>query len=94
MSFKTLPKDPDAELDYGFDWGDESNWMATGDIISASDWTVPAGLTEVTDAFTDTRTLVWLSGGTAGEIYLITNSIETADGREDDRSMYIKVDER
>ena len=86
----TIPKDPDATLDYGRDWSD---WL-NGDVITASQWTVPAGLTQETSSFTDTTTTVWLSGGTDGQTYTITNRIHTELGRTDERSMIIDVDER
>ena len=84
-------KDPDAVLDYGFDWSD---WLQDGETISTSSWTVPTGLTEVGDSNTTTATKVWVSGGTAGDDYTITNHIVTSDSREDDRSHTLKVQER
>lgn len=87
----TFTKDPDAVLDYTVDW---SAWLTTGDTITASSWTVEAGLTKDTDANTDSAATVWLSGGTAGSDYQCTNEIETADGRTDDRTITILVRER
>lgn len=81
-------KDPNATLDYGFDW---SEWLATGDTISSSDWTVPAGLTEVSASNTTTTATVFLSGGTAGSSYDVVNRITTANGRTDDRTITIRV---
>jgi hypothetical protein len=37
---------------------------------------------------------VWLSGGTLGTDYLITNHITTSKSRQDDRSMIIQVRQR
>lgn len=84
-------KDPDAVLDYGFDW---SQWLSGDDTISASTWTVPSGLTKDSQVRSTTVTTVWLSGGTAGTDYEIVNSIETAEGRKDDRTMVISVRDR
>ena len=84
-------KDPDAVLDYGLDW---SNWLASGETISSSSWVVETGLTKDSSSNTTTTTTVWLSGGTAGRTYRITNSIVTSAAREDDRSLLIKVQER
>ena len=84
-------KDPDAVLDYGLDW---SNWLASGETISSSSWVVETGLTKDSSSNTTTTTTVWLSGGIAGRTYRITNSIVTSTGREDDRSILIKVIER
>jgi len=84
-------KDPEAVLDYGFDWSD---WLADGETISTSTWTVPTGITKDSDSKTDTVTTIWLSGGTAGKSYRVTNHIVTSAGRQDDRSLIIKVMER
>jgi len=40
-------KDPDAVLDYGFDWSD---WLADGETISTSTWTVETGITKDSDS--------------------------------------------
>jgi hypothetical protein len=91
MSIATFYKDPDAVVDFAIDWSD---WLPTGDTISTSTWDVPAGLTEDSETESTTLTTVWLSGGTAGQDYNITNQIVTAGGRTDDRTITIKVRER
>jgi len=83
-------KDPDAVLDYAIDW---SAWLDT-DTITDSDWTTTEGITIDSDSFTDTASTVWLSGGTAGDTYSVTNHITTTAGRQDDRSIKIKCKER
>ena len=93
MSSPTYVKDPGAVLDYGFDWS-EKGWLATGESISESSWTVPEGLTKDSDTNDDTTTTVWLSGGTAGENYEVVNHILTSTDREDDRTLIIKVRNR
>jgi len=94
----TLPhyiKDPDAVLDYGFDWSD---WLAVGETISASEWSITlapdAILVIDSESETTTETLVWLSGGTEGQLYGLTNHITTSAGREDDRSLRVRIRER
>jgi hypothetical protein len=84
-------KDPDAVLDYGFDWSD---WLATGETISTSAWTVSTGITEDSDENTTTETKVWLSGGTAGNTYTAANKIVTSAGRTDERTHHIYVRQR
>ena len=84
-------KDPEAVLDYGFDWSD---WLADDETISESTWVVETGLTKDSDSFSDTATTIWLSSGTAGEEYKVTNHIKTTDSREDERTMIIRVEER
>lgn len=92
MSFKKqYEKDPDAVLDYGIDWAD---WVPSSDSIVSSSWSAPVGITVDSDSLNDTVCVVWLSGGTVGQIYEVTCHITTDDGREDDRSLLIKVVER
>jgi TRAP-type uncharacterized transport system substrate-binding protein len=86
----TFTKDPDAILDYAVDWG---RWLA-GDTIAASVWLVPTGLTNVSETNTATKAIVWLSGGSAGVTYTVTNRITTAAGRTEDRSFTVRVEER
>lgn len=86
----TFTKDPNAVLDYTIDW---TRWLA-GDQIAASEWLVPTGLTKVADSKTASSATVWLSGGTAGQSYPVTNRITTAGGRTEDRSFTIRVEER
>lgn len=83
-------KDPSAVLDYAVDW---ATWLDE-DTISASTWTVPAGITKDSDTFTTTTATVWLSGGTAGSHYTLTNRIVTTGGRTDERSIIIAVMDR
>lgn len=87
---KAYTKDPDAVLDYSIDWSD---WL-DADTISTSTWTVETGLTKGTVSNTTTLTTVWLSGGTAGTSYSVSNRIVTAGGRTEDRTFYIEMRER
>lgn len=81
------PKDPEAVLDYSFDW---SRWL-DGDTISSSTWDADDGITVDSDAFGENISTVWLSGGEAGQFYKVTNHIVTAAGRESDRTMVLPV---
>jgi len=83
-------KDPAAELDYTVDW---TKWLA-GDTISTSSWTVPTGLTKITDSKTTKTATIWLKGGTVGTEYTVTNKIVTAAGRTDERSFTITIEDR
>lgn len=86
-------KDPQAVLDYGFDW---STWLGT-DTVESSNWSVSGDdslLVIDDDSFSTTAATVWLSGGTLGSTYLVTNHIVTADGREDDRTIEISIVDR
>ena len=97
-------KDPNAVLDYKFDWapltngaeGGTSDWLASGETISARTITVSTGLTKDSDSLTDTNTsvTVWLSGGTDGQNYTVACKIVTSDSRTDERTITIFVRER
>lgn len=67
-------KDPSAVKDYSIDW---TAWL-DGGTVAQSEWTVPAGLTKGDELNTGTFATVWLSGGTAGRRYRVTNRITTA----------------
>lgn len=87
----TFLKRDSAILDYVIDW---SPWLATdSDTISTSTWTVETGITKVSDTIfgTNTKTRIWLSGGTTDDEYLLTNTITTDMGRTDERTIQIKV---
>lgn len=85
-------KDPDATLDYSVDW---SAQLDDGDTITASSWPeVDDGITVDSHEHTDTAAVVWVSGGTAGTTYALTNRITTAGGRIDDRTIRLKIKER
>lgn len=85
----TYVKDPGDKKDYAINW---AALLAT-DTISSSTWTVATGLTTASPApsNTTTTTTIWLSGGTAGTEYRVTNHIITAGGREFERSFFVNV---
>ena len=84
-------KDPDAVLDYTIDW---ALWLASGETISTSVWTIPSGLTGSSQSISGTKTITWLSSGTAGNAYTVQNRITTSASRTDDRSFIVIVEER
>lgn len=84
-------KDPDADLDWQFNWAD---WLADGETISSATFTVDDGLTVTSTGHDDTVATVWLSGGTAGSVYRVTSHVVTSAARTDDRSISIRVTER
>jgi hypothetical protein len=95
---KTIVKDPDATLDYGFNW---SSWLQTDEEIAESSWTADDDELEIgSGAFapqTDgSRTTVWLSGGVAGQKYRVTNRVTTDNTppRTDERSFFVSVRDR
>jgi len=91
---QTFRKDPDAVLDYSFDWSEYLEAGDSAETIATSTFTVDTGLTKDSDSKDDTTTTVWLSGGTAGETYEVRNEIVTGDGRTDVRTIKIAVEVR
>jgi hypothetical protein len=94
-------KDPDELLDYGWDWAAENDqrgpWLSTGDTITDSEWTFTgpdAALTIASADHSTTVTRVWLSGGTPGEEYVVSNVAPTAQGRSPKRSFIVRIDDR
>lgn len=83
--------DPDATLDYSIDW---SRWLAEGETVTASAWEVPSDLENENDDNAAGIATVWVSGGTAGTEYRLTNHITTSAGRTDDRSIALVVQDR
>lgn len=90
-------KDPSDNLNYTIDWGGASDggpWLASGESITTSTWTVPDGITEVSTTNDETTATIRVSGGTAGTRYALVNHIVTSDSNEADRSIYIDVIDR
>jgi len=88
----TITKDPDAVLDYTFDW---SEWLDNiVDTISSMEIVAETGITCNNSNVAGKTAIAWISGGTAGTTYRVTCRIVTAGGRTDDRSIFIKAKER
>lgn len=89
---KHITKDPDAVLDYGWDW---AAWLASGDTIASYTLTVTSGGTVTIDSDSDdgTSVVAFISGGTTGRS-VVTCHIVTTAGREDDRSIILDVRDR
>jgi hypothetical protein len=93
MADNDFTKDPDAVLDWKFDWSD---WLADGETLASHSVTAAEGLTVDSSSLTDTNTSVtaWLSGGTAGKRYAVTCRVVTSASRTDDRTITVYVRER
>ena len=99
---ESFKKDPNAKLDYTFDWSD---WMASGDTITASSYTIEtisgddspliksSSPAASFSASASTATL-WLEDGTAGNKYMVTNQITTDDGRVAENSIVIIIEDK
>lgn len=91
MAVATFTKDPAAVLDYQLDW---SAWLVA-DTIATSAWAVAgSGIVVDSDTNDTTTATVWLSGGTSGKEYTATNTIVTAAGRTESRTIDINCIDR
>lgn len=90
MSAGVRQKDPAGINNFTLDWADHLTAIG-GLTIASSDWTVPAGITEVTASNTTTTTTIRLSGGTHGVDYEVVNHIVLSDGQEEEQSLTIQV---
>lgn len=90
MSSWPLPKDPDEELDYQFDW---SARLEAGETISTSTFIKSGSTSLVLDrhAISGGLTTFWAVGGEAGEIVQITNRIVTSAGRTYDKTATLRI---
>lgn len=88
----TIDKDPDAVLDYSFDWGP---WLQNvSDTITSAEFVLEDGLVLTNEGYDTTTATAWVSGGVKGKTQRLTCRITTADGRTDDRSVFLKILER
>jgi hypothetical protein len=92
MALTTYPKDPNATLDYSFDWSD---WLDSGESLTSSVFTRSAtALKETNTDLTTSVATIWLTNGAAGTTYTLANKIGTSAGRIDERTVNIKVLQR
>ena len=94
-----IEKDPDALLDYTLDWND---WFGCSDGLNTSSWEIeiiendntPITSSTHTADTTSNTTTVWLSGGTVGNHYRITNTITTTNNLTEERYFRIFIMDR
>ena len=94
MSEKQFVIDPDAKIEYGFDW---ASWLPTGTTIATSAWAItPEGPTLTDDSNDTTSTVVYVTGCTVGVTYTLTNRITVSGSitRTEDRSITLVCEER
>lgn len=84
-------KDPGATLDYSIDW---TAWLKVGDSMASSTWSGQDGITLGTSSLDGSIATIWLSGGTPGSSYKITNRVQSSGGRVDERTIVINVEQR
>ena len=103
----TFIKDPQAVLDYKFDWkpltngSGDTDWLDTAETITTATITISpsvavTGLIKDSQSLTDTDTsvTVWLSSGTNNVNYTVACKIVTNALRTDERSITICVKNR
>jgi len=78
-------------LDFAQDW---SSWLATGDSVSISIWTVETGITVDSEALAANIATAVISGGTLGKAYKVSNTITTANGLNTSRVWFLKIQHR
>lgn len=86
-----LTKDPDAVLDWFWDFGD---WLSAGDTIATHTTVADAGLTVDASTVDGNGVRVWLSGGTVGETYTVRVRVVTNQSRTIDRSVDFLIGEK
>lgn len=90
-----LLKDPEAILDYAIDWA--ADYLDT-DAIVESNWSItpeePGGIELMGSQFEPGFAAVKAAGGIAGHLYRLTNHVILASGREDSRSIILRVEKR
>jgi hypothetical protein len=84
-------KDPNAVLDFEWDW---TAWLASAETISTVTITPATGITVDSHTNTNTTVTAWLSGGTAGVGYAVLCHITTSQARTDDRTIYVICQDR
>lgn len=89
-------KNPTSTLDYTFDWGFQL--LEGGETIASDEgWSIdPAnggdgGLVLNSTSATQTSTTAHLTGGVAGDAYLVSSAIQTDQGRRIERSLIVRV---
>lgn len=92
MAIQLDSKDPSDVLDYRINWTGE----LAGDAIDTSEWeategTCILGARSVEMVEGETFAKVWVSGGTAGESCVLTNTIGTVGGRTYEQSIVFRV---
>lgn len=77
--------DPDATEDFVFNLAPDLD----GDTISAVDFVLPDGLTEVSSSNDTTTATIFVSGASCGLVYRITCRYTTTGGRTRDRTIRV-----
>jgi hypothetical protein len=98
MTTETVYKDPDELLICTFDWSAKLNAGAT--VSGTNTWSAtpttpspPLSFASLTIVVGGLKTSAKISGGVAGETYIVTNRVTTSDGETLEESGKLKVKE-
>lgn len=91
MTHSDFIKDPDAILDYSFDW---SGWLESGEAILTHIITVTSGLILRSSTEAGGVVVVWLSRGVDQAYYAVTCRITTDSDRTDERTFSVQCVQR
>lgn len=87
-------KDPGSRVDYAIDW----TGYLDGQTVAGSTWAVSpdeAGGIAIDAASHDlVRSAATLAGGLPGHVYSVSNRVTLSDGRIDERSIVLRVEQR
>lgn len=83
-----MPHDKDAKLDYSWDW---SQWLQAGETITAFTVTGPTGFTISNANQSNGIVVAWVQTVVSGAV---TCHIVTSLNREEDRSIFLMVQDR
>lgn len=89
MAVAEVPKDPEEELTFRFDYTD---LLDDGDTVSSSSWSA-SGVTVADDDMTSTTTTVKLTGGTLGTKNKVKNTVITTNGEKIVRRLVVVIQE-
>jgi len=84
-------KSAGATLDYTQNW---SSWLADGDAIATSQWSVEDGISVDSSSNNTTTSTVVISGGTTGKTYRVTNTITTSNGLDESMTWFVKIQDQ
>lgn len=88
MAVADVPKDPEEELDYGFDY----TTLLDGDTIASSSWSA-SGVTVASSSNTTTETAVRITGGSLGTKNKVKNTVITVGGQTIVRRLIVVIQE-
>jgi hypothetical protein len=84
-------KDPNAVLDYKWDW---TAWLPAGDTITTAVVAVASGDVAINSQSNTTNSVTaWISAGTVGTEAELRARVTTAQGRTDDRTITLMIQE-